>query len=123
MMSEVSIYKLLEEKPIYVLCTEMEDAKSLFQFISMCNDMCWASRKKISTNSMNWNFADDGTAYQFRFYDNDVLNGPTIRLRYTNLDDPDIQKGHVFTVEAFIDYLKSQGATSFMPYSLDFDND
>jgi len=133
MMPEVSIYKLLSEKPIYVLCPDMENAKSLFQILTMCNDMCWASKRKISTDSMQWNFADDGTAYEFRFHDNDVVydprkgrpkyNEPTIRLRYTHLEDPDIQKGHVFTVEAFIDYLKSQGATSFMPYSLDFDND
>lgn len=124
-MPETPINKLLEQKPIYIICDKEEYAVFLFKYLSWCNDIGWASKKIITPLDTRWEAEKQNMVYNLTLRKNltrltrmalDHL--PPIVMTFSNQDDPDVLAGHVFTVQAFISYLRSQGATNTCDYNL-----
>jgi hypothetical protein len=125
MMPSTTIRSLLEQKSIYILCPQQEDSVHLFKYLSNCNDIGWASKKLVTPLDTRWEAEKQNMVYELTLRTNlsrltrmALDDRPPIVMTYTQQDHPDVVKGHVFTVEAFISYLRSQGASTTYHYEV-----
>jgi hypothetical protein len=125
MMPFISIRSLLEQKSIYILCPQQEDSVHLFKYLSNCNDIGWASKKLVTPLDTRWEAEKQNMVYELQLRTSltrltrlAVDHLTPIVMTFTHQDHPDVVRGHVFTVEAFISYLRSQGASTTYPYEV-----